>query len=61
RLFILVSRRDPNDKKKTLVRCIGVITSENQPDIKRIRFSPDADEAEAVEIVEGLVLDDFAK
>ena len=61
RLFILVSRRDPDDKKKTRMRCIGVIASENQPDIQRIRFSPDSDEAEAVEIVEGLVLDDFSK
>lgn len=61
RLFILVSRRDPEDKKKTLMRCIGVIAQENQPNIQRIRFTPDAEDAEAIEIVEGLVLDDFAK
>ena len=61
RLFVLVSRRDPKDKKKTLMRCIGVLRNEGQPNIQRIQFTPDAEEAEAIEIVEGLVLDDFAK
>jgi hypothetical protein len=61
RLFVLVFRPNPKDKKKPLMRCIGVLRNEGQPNIQSIQFTPDAEEAEAIEIVEGLVLDDFAK
>ena len=54
RLFIVVAIPDNNDKKRIVSRCIGVIYVHNTITKKMLQFTPDADEKEAVAIVNGL-------
>jgi hypothetical protein len=54
RLFIVVAMPDKTDKKRIVSRCIGVFYVQNTITDKILQFTPDADEEEAIEIVNGL-------
>ena len=54
RLFIVVAMPDKTDKKRIVSRCIGVYYVQNTITDKMLQFTPDADEEEAIAIVNGL-------
>lgn len=54
RLFIVVAMPDKKDDKQIISRCIGVVYVQNTMTGGILQFTPDADEEEAIEIVNGL-------
>jgi hypothetical protein len=54
RLYVVVAMPDKEDKKKMTSRCIGVVFIENTVNTQMLKFTPDADEAEAIAMVNGI-------
>jgi hypothetical protein len=54
RLFVVVAMPDEADKKRIVSRCIGVYYVQKTIDANMFQFTPDTNEAEAIEIVNGL-------
>ena len=54
RLFIVVAMPDKKDDERIISRCIGVVYVQNTMTGGVLQFTPDADEEEAIEIVNGL-------
>ena len=54
RLYVVVATPDKKNKKKMTSRCIGVVFVEKTVNTQMLKFTPDADEAEAIAMVNGL-------
>ena len=54
RLYVVVAMPDKEDQKKMTSRCIGVVFVEKTVNTQMLKFTPDADEAEAIAMVNGL-------
>ena len=54
RLYVVVAMPDKEDQKKMTSRCIGVVFVEKTVNTQMLKFTPDADEVEAIAMVNGL-------
>ena len=54
RLFFVVAQPHPDDKKKLVSRCLGVVFVNQTIAPGAVKFTPDANREEAIEIANGL-------